>query len=752
MQLALQHHRAGRFSDAERMYHEILRLSPNDAAACNLLGVLYGQVGRGEQAIELISKAIAIDPRFAEAHYNLGIALQQAGRLEDAADRFRTTLELKPDHLTAAHNLGTVLIGLERWEEAVRRYRKLLSIHPDHAEAHYNLGLALREQGELADAQASFRSALRLNPDYAEAQNNLGNVLKELGDLEGAVACYRGVVAKRPDHAGALYNLGVALAEMERPEAAIDCYRQALNLTPDDAEVYRDLGAAFKSIGNMNEALKCFQTALALKPDFSAVHTDLAGVYRESGKLDDAVASHRRAVAEDPGNAGGYGNLGTALVEIGELDEGVACYRQALAIDPDLPEAHSNLLFAELYRPGHSHRSLARLHAEWDDAFGKGQRDAWPRHPNAALPDKRLRIGWVSPNFGRHPVGYFIIPVLENLPKSEFEMFAYNDRRADDLTQRIKATMDVWHDVRGIPDDELTETIRADGIDILIDLAGHTGTNRLPVFARKPAPVQVAWAGYAATTGLTAIDYLISDRHSTREGEEEYYSETVVRMPDGWLCYEPPDYAPDVGPLPCLETGFVTFGSFNNPVKINDGVIAMWADILAAVPSSRLMLKYRGMTSETNRQRLAAGLASRGIDAARLLLEDQANHADLLASYNRVDIALDPFPYSGGLTTLEALWMGVPVITMAGDTFASRHSVSHLSTVGLPEFIAGDGDGYLRRAADLANDPERLARLRMDLRDRVAMSPVCDGGKFAAAFADILRDIWRAWCESPRSS
>jgi protein O-GlcNAc transferase len=746
MQLALQHHRAGRFSDAERMYHEILRTSSNEPAVCNLLGVLYGQVGRGDQAIEMISKAISIDPQLADAHYNLGIALQQAGRLQDAADSFQRTLELKPDHTAAANNLGTALMSLERWAEAESCYRKLLSIRPNYAETHYNLGLALREQGHLEDAQGSFSSALRLNPDYAEAQNNLGNVLKELGDLEGAEQCYRGVIAKRPNHVDACYNLGIALAEMERPEAAIECYRHALRLRPDDAEVYRDLGVVFKSIGNMNEALECFQKALALKPDFTVIHTDMAGVYRESGKLDDAVASHRRVVKENPDDAGGFSNLGTALVEIGELDEGVACYAQALAIDPDLTEAHSNLLFAELYRPGHTHETVARLHAKWDDAFGAKRRVAGPEHPNSAIPDKRLRIGWVSPNFGRHPVGYFIIPVLENLPKSKFEMFAYNDRKTDDLTERIKATMDVWRDVRGIPDDELTETIRADEIDILIDLAGHTGTNRMPVFARKPAPVQIAWAGYAATTGLSAIDYLISDRYSTRAEEEKFYSETVVRMPDGWLCYEPPQYAPDVGPLPCLETGFVTFGSFSNPVKINDAVVALWADILAAIPNSTLMLKYRGMTSATNRQRISSSLASRGIDAARLILEDQAKHSDFLASYNRVDVALDPFPYSGGLTTLEALWMGVPVITMPGETFASRHSLSFLATLGLSELIGENRSDYIERAVQLAEDQARLAGMRQTLRDRVAESPICDGTAFAEAFSEILRGAWRDWC------
>jgi len=375
-------------------------------------------------------------------------------------------------------------------------------------------------------------------------------------------------------------------------------------------------------------------------------------------------------------------------------------------------------------------------------------RASWPVHQNTVDAQRRLRIGFVSPDLGRHPVGYFVVGLLENLPKDKIETVVYCDCPSDDLTGRIKAATDVWHDIRGTSDDKLALAISADAIDILIDLSGHSANNRLLVFARKPAPLQVTWAGYVGTTGLSAIDYLISDRYSTPTDEEQFYQEKVIRMADGWLCYSPPDYAPAVAAAPFKKNGFVTFGSLSNPAKINEDVVSTWARILGGAVNSRLLLKYKGIDFKTNRERLTRLFEGHAIDRSRITFEGRTPHAEALASYNDIDIALDPFPYSGGLTTYEALWMGVPVITLAGETFASRHSFSHLSTIGLPELVAFAPDDYVRLALELANDGDRLAGLRADLRDKMANSPLCDGDKFARGFAVLMRDIWRDWCSS----
>ncbi len=746
IQIAVHHHQAGRLPEAERIYRDILRRNPDHPIALNLLGVLAGQTGNNEAAIDLIAKSLSAQPDYADAHYNLGNVFHSEERLDEAVVHFQEALALRPGYTEARNNLGNVLIKMERWDEALEQFREILAVNPDRAEVHYNIGIAHRELEELDAAVECFRAALRINPDYSEAQNNLGNALKELGDLEAAVEWYRKAIAGRQDYANANYNLGIALAALERPTEAIKSFLAALAVNPDDAEVHRDLGVALKSVGKLDQAVDCFDKALSLNPDLEDVHSYLGDVYRELGKLDESVASHRIAVASKPDDAIELCNLGVALAEIGELDEAATAYRQALDIEPAFSEAHSNLLFVELYRPGHSTESLYELHAGWDKAHGQAYRSSWPDHENTPDPDRRLRIGLVSPNLGRHPVGYFLAPMLENLSKAAFETVAYSDHRGDDLTVRLKSATDLWRDVRGVSHDDLMAMVEEDSIDILLDLAGHTGRNRMRVFARKPAPVQVAWAGYAGTTGLSAIDYLISDRYSTGQTEDKFYSETVVRMPDGWLCYEPPDYAPDIGPPPREENGYVTFGSFNNAIKINTDVIMLWADILAAVPNARLLLKYRGMTSQTNRDRIHAGVASRGVDVSRIALEDTSPHTEFIGGYNRVDVALDTFPYAGGLTTLEALWMGVPVVTLPGDTFASRHSLSHLSTIGLPELVAESAADYVDIAVNLANDIDRLRDLRQDLRGMMRGSPSLDGKAFADGFSEILRNIWRDWC------
>jgi protein O-GlcNAc transferase len=386
------------------------------------------------------------------------------------------------------------------------------------------------------------------------------------------------------------------------------------------------------------------------------------------------------------------------------------------------------------------------LHREWDAQFAEDYKSEWREHQNERAPDRLLRVGFVSADFGRHPVGHFVVGLLKHLSSYGFQTYCYSDRIEDELTIRIQEKTDVWIEIRGWSDEQLALKVREDRIDILVDLAGHSAHNRLLVFARKPAPVQVSWAGYVATTGLSAIDYLISDKYSTHKDEEDYYKEQIIRMPDQWLCYAPPSYAPDVGPLPAKRNGYVTFCSFSNPAKLNAEVISLWARILKAVDNAHLILKYRYIDADSNIKRLTEQFEAQGVPASRLVLEGKSPHADLFERYNDVDIALDTFPYSGGVTTYEALWMGVPVITVPGTTFASRHSLSHLMTIGYPEFIAKDQSHYVELATQLAHDQKRLLNIRSQLRQKMAASPTCNTQKFAKDFGALMRDIWKKWC------
>ncbi len=490
------------------------------------------------------------------------------------------------------------------------------------------------------------------------------------------------------------------------------------------------------------------------------VHNNLGSALQDQGNLEEAVACYQRALALKPDYAEAHNNLGNALKDQGRPDEAIACYRRAQELKPDYAVAGSNLLFALQYCAGITPAALAEAHAEYDRRHaaplrsreqgaggGRGTRAAGRGAGGGeqhAGHDGRLRLGFVSADLGRHPVGYFLVRVLENLSRQEHETICYSDRIGkDDLTYRLRAASTQWRDVIGMNDQQLTEQIRADRIDILFDLAGHTAHNRLLVFARKPAPIQVTWAGYVGTTGLTAMDYLLADRYEVPPGAERHYRERVLRMPDGYVCYDPPAYAAPVTPLPALERGQVTFGCFNNPAKITPQAVEVWARILRRLPGARLVFKFKGWNDRGVARRFGEMFAAHGIGPGRLEFLGYSPHVELLAEYGRIDLALDPFPYNGGLTTCEALWMGVPVVTCPGATFASRHSLSHLSSVGLTETVARNLDEYVELAVSLAGDLPRLAALRAGLRQRMAASPLCDGKRFATNLAAILYDVWK---------
>jgi len=395
-----------------------------------------------------------------------------------------------------------------------------------------------------------------------------------------------------------------------------------------------------------------------------------------------------------------------------------------------------------------SHPSeLAAVHAEYDRLHAAPLRTARPLHENDRDPHRRLRVGFVSPDFGQHPVGFFLIRALENLDRGQCETVCYCDRIIkDDLTLRFQAAATIWRDVSGLSDKGLTEAILTDRIDILFDLAGHTARNRLLVFARKPAPIQITWIGYEGTTGLEAIDYILADGYTIPAGQEVWYREQVLRMPHGYVCYDPPRTSSEAGPLPAAKNGYIRFSSFNNLAKITPHVVEVWAKVLDRVPDSRLVLKYRGLGDESVCRRYLGLFTAFGVDPSRVELTPPSDYAEYLSAYGEVDIALDPFPFGGGITTCDALWMGVPVITCPGETFASHHSLSHLSSVGLTETIASTLEQYVELAVSLAGDLPRLASLRAGLRERMAVSPLCDGKRFAANLMHVVREAWREWC------
>jgi protein O-GlcNAc transferase len=648
----------------------------------------------------------------------LALAIQhhQAGNLQAAEQLYRQIVETAPNEPQAWRLLGVASVQLGRRQAAEECFRRAVALAPSWADAHNSLGNVLREQGRFGEAVACYHRALELNPTYAEAYNNLGNVLND----------------------------------QERWDDAAACLRRAIELRPDYALAYNNLGIALGYVGKHDDAVACFRRAIELRPDNAFAHNNLGNTLRDQGQAVEAAASYRRALKLQPNFAEAHGNLGTALQDQGELDEAIACFRRALELRPDFAAVRSNLLLALQYRPGVTLAELAAAHGEYDRAHAAPLQSTWRPHENArdrataAGRSRPLRVGFVSPDLGRHAVGSFLIRLLENLDRGQCAAVCYSDRKIkDDMTTRIQAAATMWRDAIGLSDEQLAEQIRADRIDVLFDLAGHTAGNRLLAFARKPAPVQVTWCGYAGTTGLAAMDYILADRCTIPAGSESFYRERVLRMPDGFLCFEPPDEAPPVSPLPAMDGGCPTFAAFHNPPKITPRVVEVWARVLERVPAARLLLKYRGMDDPATMGRLTSAFAGRGIDPARLEFRGFSAPRERFADYHRVDVALDGFPYGGCTMTCEALWMGVPVVTLPGETFASRCSLSHLSNVGLTETIASNEDHYVEIAVSLAADLPRLAALRAGLRERMAASPLCDGRRFAENFTKLLRSVWQ---------
>lgn len=601
--------------------------------------------------------------------------------------------------------------------------------------------LSLLKAGNLQAAEEFYRAILAVEPTHPDANHNLAVIAARSGDLQGAEQYYQQALKNRPDSVESCNNLGNVLKDQGKLAEAEACFRKALQIRPTLAELYGNLGLVLKDQGRFGEAEVCYRQALEIRPDYAEAHNNLGITLKDQGKFGEAEACYREALQIRPGYAEAHNNLGNILKDRGSLQEADISYRQALQLRPNYPEARSNLLFVLNYSAYHPDLYLAEAHIFGQLAGGMamGRFSAWCCPPQPG----RLRIGLVSGDLGNHPVGYFLESVLGQLDPARLELFAYpTGRRNDELTARIKPAFSAWQPLTGLADGAAARLIHDDGVHILLDLSGHTAQNRLPLFAWKPAPVQATWLGYLASTGVAEIDYLLGDPYATPPEYDGQCTEKVWRMPEIWACFSPPQPDVEPGALPALANGFITFGCFNNLTKMNDAVVALWARILQAVPTSRLFLKTKQLNDVTSRENTRARFAAHGIAAGRLLLEGASPRHDLLAAYNNVDIALDPFPYGGGTTSFETLWMAVPIITRTGNCFLSRCGHSLAMNAGLSEWIAGDDDEYVAKALQHSSDITALAALRGKLRSQVRSSPLFDAQRFAKNLETALWGMW----------
>jgi predicted O-linked N-acetylglucosamine transferase (SPINDLY family) len=776
IQLALQHHQAGRGEQAEAIYRQVLKQAPNHPDVLHLLGLVLAARGNAQEGIALIRRALQINPAAPIYYSNLGRILRESGQVDEAIDACRSAIRLNPNAADALNNLGIALRDKNDLPGAAEAFERAIALEPKYVEAINNLGVTYRDQADFEKARAAFGRALALKPDYAEAINNLGNAYQQAGRLDEAIAQYLAALKVRPDYAEAHNNLGVVLRDKGDLDRAIAHHEMAIRLRPGLADLHLNFGVALQDKGRSADAMAAFQKALSLAPNHPLV----------------------------------WNNLGNAYKVAGDLDQSLKCFEKAMELDPGNAGYHSNRVYTALFHPGFTSAMFLAEQKQWDLRHGQQHRSKIPRHipatvegaasqaqgaraaaqrdgagaiaasvpqayPSSASPARRLRIGYVSPDFCHHVIGYNILPLLREHDHAAFEVFCYSHvRKTDAVTDACRSHADVWRDVLGLTDDQLAEQIRADGIDILVDLALHLAHNRLPVFARKPAPVQVTFAGYPGGTGLSTMDYRLTDPHldppphdSRRDAaagpdapdrdtarfdaSDADYVERSIRLPHTFWCYDQPAMTigftaiPQPNPLPAILAGHITFGSLNNYCKVSDATLATWSQLLKTIPTAKLILQ--GPPGGDPHQ-TAARLARNGIDPARVKLTEHQPRQLYLQLYHQIDIALDTLPYNGHTTSLDALWMGVPVITQVGPTVVGRAGLSQLTNLGLTDLIARTPDEYLQKAATLATDLPRLQTLRAGLRRRMKQSPLMDAKGFTTGIEAAYRRMWDRWLAS----
>ncbi|MCC7372816.1 MAG: tetratricopeptide repeat protein [Chloroflexi bacterium] len=611
-------------------------------------------------------------------------------------------------------------------------------------------GRDLHSAGHFAEAEAIYRQILAADPTNAPALHLLGVLANQLGHAEASAALISQAIQIEPLAASYHSNLGVAYQSLGRREEALACYTRALDLKPDHVDALNNQAVLLQSLGQPEAALASFERSLKLRPNHAETLTNAAISLRVLGRLAEAESRLRRALKLQPTHLEALTNLASTLQVAGRLDEAAALYRRTLEIAPDSAVAHSGLIFLlDLLPDGAAEAQAERQ--RWNARFGQGWRANPPAYGNTAEPERRLRVGYVSADFYRHSAALAILPILRAHVRAQVEVVCYSGVIIPDaLTAEIRSLADGWRDVAQLPDERLAAQIQADAIDVLVDLSGHSAGNRLPVFGRRPAPVQVSAWGYAAGTGLDAIDAFLADPVVLPTGQRAAFAEAVVDLPSV-LCFEPPADAPAVVPLPALAAGHVTFGSFHRLPRLTDDVLDLWARVVAAVPDARMVLKGSGLEEPAVRARIEAAFGRQGVSAGRLTILGPTSRQEHLAAYGLVDLQLDTFPQSGGITTLEGLMMGVPSVTLAGSRITERMSASFLTTLGLPDLIATSREAFVAAAVQAAADVQSLAAVRAALRARLLASPIGDVRQYTRSVEGVYRALWRRWCAAQPS-
>lgn len=717
-------------------------------------GDLLASLGQIEQGLGDTAEAItcfqaAVARGFDEPDFLLHVAdmLLAQGRPDDAATLAERAAAAAPDDHYARFTLANCFHALGRFEDAVAAFRQAIAAEPNQAVYYCNLGNTLSALQRHAEAIEACRTAERLAPDMAEVHNNLAAALSGIGELEDALTHCNIALGLQPGFLGALLNRAAVLQLLDRLDEAQSDYQRILAQEPDNTRALCDLACCEFEIGNYTATESLAKRLLALKPSSYEGWRHLSNVHEKSGRLQAALECAIKAVDIAPDLRETWGHLGHIQMSRECFQEAIDAYERALTL-PGKPEAEiiwSNLLFCHSVNPGTTPAQYLQVAKTAGEFFTRQVPADWP-FPAPRQQARRLRVGFVSGDLRNHPVGYFIENILAFLKNIDLYAYPTHPEHNDDaLTMRIRPMFKAWRPSKHTPTRKLAEQIRADEIDILIDLAGYTGLNRTPLFAWRVAPLQINWLGFFATTGIPAMDYLITDRVTSPPASNAYFTEKLWFLPVTRLCFSPPraDNCPVVAPSPASINGYVTFGCYQRSVKFNEATIARWARILARIPTARMIIKGSGVDASPAKERLLSWFDQAGISTSRITLEGPSTREAYLAQYARVDMMLDTYPFTGGTTTCEALWMGVPTLTLAGETMLQRQGASLMSAAGLADWVAETTDEFVEKGIRFASAPSQLAHLRNSLREQVHASPLMDSRRFASDLEHALEAMWK---------
>lgn len=748
----------GLSQDALLCYNNVLSIDKDNIKALLQSGILYQESERINEALSSFNRVLEIQPENETAQLysaqlltDVGTRLKMLGNLDLAIENYLRAIKLNNTYSPAYYNIGVLYSEMGKYDEALECYNMAVKHNPLYVEAYCNIGVIHKTFQRLEQAIIYYKKALQVNPNFQIAKNNLsialtdmGTKLKNEGNLQEGIKHYKQALYYNSRYPDVYYNLGVAYGEKLKYERAITHYELAIHFNPMCCEAYNNLGVIYKDMGNLEKAMQSYEAALMINPKFATTLNNIGVVYTVQGKMEEAFASLKSAIVENPFYGEAYNNLGVLYRDEGLMKEAIEAYEKCIQLNPLSRNASQNKLLAINYISDYPLEDLYKNHVQWGQQFQRQFKIMENENQTELeISSHPLRIGYISPDFFTHSVSYFIEGILVNHNPEKCHVICYsNILKGDAKTMRFKELAHSWRDIHSLTTEQVASLIRSDKVDILVELTGHTAGNRLDVLALKPAKIQVTYIGYPNTTGLKTIDYRFTDEIADPPDSKQKYSEELVYLPKCFLCYTPPD-AGDVVSLPCLTNGFITFGSFNGLVKINDNVIDIWASIMKLLPNSRFILKSKPFASASTRQRFLDRFSAKGIDSSRFtlltLIPSCKTH---LQTYQYMDLSLDTFPYAGTTTTCESLWMGVPVVTLKGNTHAHNVGCSLLTAVGQESLIAYSKEEYVKIAVDLAQDVSRLQHMRKTLRPSMKNSWLCNAPEFTKGLEQIYQDLW----------